>query len=360
MSCIAILVNYHSSSLIFEAVASLLGDSACDEIHVVDNSVSNVEADCLLAHLPPSVHLTIAKENLGFAGACNLIFASTQSDYVLLLNPDARLFPGALQKMLALAASSTTIGAVGPRVYWDEQKSFPLPPTTFPSSSGQILEQLSRLFPRLLQLRSLWFRYGSIKQWRAQRAFRVGALSGGHVLLSRPAAIAAGGLFDPAFFMYWEDTDLMRRLRTAGFALYLEPGASCLHRYEHSPEKDLLIAGGWPAYAKKYFSGRFWRVANRFFNFLETSEGVQRNWPVIELRQADIHFSLPKELHSAWLIEFSPSPAFIPAMGRLGSGELAEIPACCVTNFRGMDFFIRVSDPGRINSPMLHWIARPG
>lgn len=104
-SCVAILVNYHASRLIIEAVASVLEDPACDEIHVVDNSVSEAEADWLQGHLPPSVCLTVAKENLGFVGACNLVFAKTKSEYVLLLNPDARLMANALQTMLILAAN---------------------------------------------------------------------------------------------------------------------------------------------------------------------------------------------------------------------------------------------------------------
>lgn len=359
MSCVAILVNFHSSRLIIEAVRSLLGDPACAEIHVVDNSVSDEEAECLRSQLPESVRLTVSQENLGFAGACNLVFANTQSDFVLLLNPDARLLPDALQRMLALAATSNEIGAVGPRVFWDDARLFQLPPTTFPSASGLILDRLSARFPVLLRLHSQWFRYRSIRQWMASRPIRVGALSGGHVLVRRTAAVVAGGLFDPAFFMYWEDSDLMQRLRGAGFSLYLEPSAVCVHHYEHGPGKDALIGRGWPAYAAKHFSGRFWRAVDRFFERLGRASDVRCDWPAVELADKDICIPLPEALHAAWLIEFSPSASFIPAMGRLGSGAVAEIPGICAKNFRGRDFYIRISDVRRINAPALHWIARP-
>lgn len=359
MSCVAILVNFHSSRLIVEAVGSLVGDSACDEIHVVDNSVSVSEAEYLRCHLPKSVRLTVSQENLGFAGACNLVFANTASDFVLLLNPDARLMPDALQRMLALAATSKHIGAVGPRVFWDDEHLFQLPPTTFPSVSGLILDRFSARFPVLLRLRSQWFRYRSIRQWVASRPFRVDALSGGHVLVRRAAAVAAGGLFDPAFFMYWEDSDLMQRLRSSGFILYLEPGAACVHHYEHGPGKDALIGSGWPAYAAKHFSGRFWRGVDWFFERLGRSIDVCCNWPVVELADSDIRIVLPESLHTAWLIEFSPSSSFVPSMGRLGSGSIAEIPGICAKNFRGRDFFIRISNARRLNGPVLYRIARP-
>lgn len=359
MSCVAILVNFHSSWLIVEAVGSLVSDPACDEIHVVDNSVSADEAEYLRCHLPKSVRLTVSQENIGFAGACNLVFANTASDFVLLLNPDARLLPDALQRMLALAATSNNIGAVGPRVFWDDAHLFQLPPTTFPSASGLILDRLSARFPVLLRLRSQWFRYRSIRQWVALRPFRVDALSGGHVLVRRAAAVAAGGLFDPAFFMYWEDSDLMQRLRSAGFMLYLEPGAGCVHHYEHGPNKDALIGNGWPAYATKHFSGRFWQVVDWFFERFGSATDVPRDWPVVELADRDIQIVLPEALHTAWLIEFSPSCSFVPSMGRLGRGSIAEIPGICAKNFRGRDFYIRISDARRLNGPVLYRIARP-
>lgn len=157
------------------------------------------------------------------------------------------------------------------------------PPTTFPSSAGLILDHLSTRFPILRNLRSIMFRSRSIKQWRACHPFRVNALSGGHVLLKRSAVSKAGGLFDPAFFMYWEDSDLMQRLRSAGFSLYLEPRASCIHRCEHSPQKDQLIGKGWPSYAAKYYSGKFWKIVNWAFKHPGAGSGTQTACSVIDL-----------------------------------------------------------------------------
>ncbi|MDD2743486.1 MAG: glycosyltransferase family 2 protein [Rhodocyclaceae bacterium] len=358
MSCIAIVVNYRTSRLTLVAIESLLNHPECEKIYVVDNSMDDGEASFLREHLPPSASLHVSENNLGFAGACNLIFENIKSDFVLLLNPDARLLANGLKQMLNLLEISPNIGAVGPRVFWDESRLFQLPPTTFPSVSSQILDRIAARFCWARIFRSWRFRAKAIHQWLATKPIRVGALSGGHVLLRRSAVDAAGGLFDPAFFMYWEDTDLMMRLRSAGFFLYVEPRALCLHHYEHSPSKDTLISKNWPLYAAKYIDRPFFNIVSKLLDKLGSRVDPPCDWPVIEMTDTDLHLPLPIELHSGWLLEFSPSPSFVPSMGRIGQGSEAEIPGCCTKRFRGGDYFIRVSDVRRIYSPAQHWVAR--
>ena len=65
MKCLAILVNYHGARLICDAAESLAGDPACDEIHVVDNSVCADESTWLREQLRPGVRLTVSAEKPG-------------------------------------------------------------------------------------------------------------------------------------------------------------------------------------------------------------------------------------------------------------------------------------------------------
>lgn len=358
MSCVAIIVNYRTAALTVGAAESLMTQAGCDEIHVVDNSLQADQAAHLREHLPATVRLHVAASNLGFAGACNQVFAETRSEHVLLLNPDARLLPGALSRMRELLQQDATIGAVGPRVFWDDELLFQLPPTTFPGRPEFIFDRLAGNFAGLGWLRAAWFRRKSLRQWRANAPFRVAALSGGHVLLRRSAVEAAGGLFDPAFFMYWEDSDLMRRLRDAGFALYLEPRAGCIHHYDHHPGKDKLIGDGWPPYAAKHFAGRHWRWFERLSARLGQVGPATAQWPVIDLDAADIRIPLPPALHAGWLLEFSPAPTFVPSMGRFGQGPAAGIPAACARHFHGRDFFVRISAPVDLPPLSLRFVAR--
>ncbi len=58
------------------------------------------------------------------------------------------------------------------------------------------------------------------------------------MLLRRSSIDALGEFFDPAFFMYYEDTDLCRRLTKAGFELMLDPAAKVVHQWRHDPAKS--------------------------------------------------------------------------------------------------------------------------
>jgi GT2 family glycosyltransferase len=58
-------------------------------------------------------------------------------------------------------------------------------------------------------------------------------LSGACVLARREALAAEGG-FDERYFLYWEDADLCRRLRTRGYEVRYVPAASAVHRVGHS------------------------------------------------------------------------------------------------------------------------------
>jgi glycosyltransferase involved in cell wall biosynthesis len=92
------------------AVAELSGSA---EIFVVDNASSDGSAALVESHFP-GVKLIANDTNLGFARANNLALAQSSGDYVLLLNSDTELLPGALAHLLAFAAANARLGAAGP------------------------------------------------------------------------------------------------------------------------------------------------------------------------------------------------------------------------------------------------------
>jgi len=344
MRCLAILVNYHCANLLVDAVRSIANDPACDRIHVVDNSEDAAEAACLGAQLPSHVKLTISERNLGFGAACNSAFADDDSDCILLLNPDARLLPGALARLKETLAGNQKLGGVGPRIYWDDECRFLLPPTTFPSAVNHFMDLLEPYATTLQDWRARCFRQRALFEWRTTQPVRVQALSGGHVLLKRTAVEAAGGLFDPRFFMYWEDSDLMCRLTHAGFELRLEPRAHAIHHYEHSPSKDRLIGQGWPIYASKHFAGWGWQLLEKWLQKLPTPTPTQRPAPQVlsQTQNQDVEIDVPLSHQSGWLLEYSPAASFVPSVGLIGTGSVARLPAQLRARFSGRDFYVRL------------------
>ena len=344
MSCCAILVNFHTAELIEGAVASLTTSPRCSEVIVVDNSDSPEEWERLNARIGGLAKIIRNTRNQGFAKACNLAFQSSNSDYVLLLNPDARLVGDALDSMCMVLDTDPRVAAVGPKVFWDDAYLYLLPPTTFPSKLAVIAERLAQHSQRFALKRSLQFRDRAIAQWTSKEPLQIDAASGGHVLLRRDALNVAGGLFDPDFFMYWEDSDLMQRIRSAGYRVVLHPAAHATHLYEHDQGKDVLIAKGWNAYASKYFSSLFFRGLLRFISIWPRSS-TQAFDSTLEKPKDAIRLEISSDLHHAWLLEISPSPDFYPSIGRFGNGQIVEISADLLRRFSGDRLYLRLGPP---------------
>jgi len=342
MKCLAILVNFHCAKLIVEAVDSLAHDPECDWIHVVDNSESELEAAWLQKNLPARVKLIVSGTNIGFGQACNLALEGIHPDSVLLLNPDARLMPGALGWLKKTLSTSKDVGAVGPRVFWDDACHFLMPPSTYPSKQGHVTDLLGHRWAWMNAMKAKQFRRKSMIYWSANNPVRVSALSGGHVLLRYQAVISVSGLFDSAFFMYWEDSDLMRRLNDGGWKLFMEPCAKAVHWYEHSASKDQMLDHGWPAFREKYFSNWFWRKLTHFAHSRRRGSRTRNLTRLTSPTATGFIMKVPTHLHASWVLEVSPSIEFVPSIGRFGHGPEALLPIQLATRFKDRDYYIRV------------------
>lgn len=163
--------------------------------------------------------------NGGFAFANNQAIAALARDgampeAIALINPDARVRPGALEAMAALLDREPGAGAVGALLVHEDGR----PQSSafqFPSIRGEFcrgartaaIERLLRVPPTHVH---------------ADHAVEVPWVTGAAVML-RTAALRQTGLFDDGFFLYFEETDLMRRLRRAGWSIWHEPAAHVVH-----------------------------------------------------------------------------------------------------------------------------------
>ena len=305
------------------------------KIIVVENTGESAEADYLQAHLSPEVTLIVNSSNVGFGCACNQAFERFGGEHILLLNPDAELLPGALASMQRILCSARRVGAVGPYVYWDDSRSFILPPSYPPTLFllGPALApwDVGTFIKRML---SAWWRRHAVKVWCSRKPLTVNNLSGGHVLLKREAVLKAGGLFDPGFFLYFEDTDLFVRLRNAGYVLMADPGAFAVHHYDGCGDADdteakrALMVESHLRFIKKHCRG--WKPGLiKIMGWLKRSTEPD---PFLS-KPADFSslFSIkvPVSIQDEWLFEFGPNPDFIPAIGRFGKGPRMSFPKEC-------------------------------
>lgn len=330
----AILVNYYSARAVVRAVHSLLPPRQQDtiDIWVVDNSNSEEEADLLQTHLGGTCHLIINSENVGFAAACNQAYDAAQGELILLLNPDAYFEPGAVQAMRAFLDAHPDTGAVGPLIYWDRGRHFLLPPSPIPSPWSELLAvPKNPVLACLAWLSSLHWRDRSRKVWRTNSPVRQSNLSGGHSLLRRTAVEKAGGLFDPRFFLYYEDSDLCLRMRHAGYSLFVVPKAVVVHEFggcaRHKEQwKREEMAKSHRLFMEKHYASHiaFWLAKG-----LRGRPGFQAQIPRITdlgVVHSPPVFSVPGQWREGWLLEWSPNPSLLPAAGFFGKGEQAAFP----------------------------------
>ncbi len=214
-----VVVSFNTSDLLrkcLQGVDAQAGDLSL-EILVVDNASRDASADMVAAEFP-HVRLIRSAANLGFAAANNLAFAKARGRYVLLLNPDAVARPGTLARAVARMDASPKVGAAGARLLGPDGSLQPSA-RCFPSIVDEALT-LSGLAARFPQSR-FFGRFDRTWADPMQDA-RVDWVPGAFVIVRREILEAVGN-FDEAFFLYYEEVDLCRRISAAGHEIWYWP-----------------------------------------------------------------------------------------------------------------------------------------
>jgi N-acetylglucosaminyl-diphospho-decaprenol L-rhamnosyltransferase len=229
-----VILNYNTREHL-RACLDSLGRPAETEVVVVDNASTDGSADMVAAEFP-WVTLIRAPRNGGYAYGNNLALRRCQGEMVLLLNPDTRLPPGALDRLVQKLRQHPEAGIVGPKLLRPDgsmhlacRRSFPTPPIAFYRLSG-----LSRLFPRSRRFGQYNLTYADPDQ-----AMEVDAVCGACLLIRR-VVIDRIGLLDERFFMYGEDLDWCLRARQAGWAVRYEPDVVVRHQHGAASRKRAL------------------------------------------------------------------------------------------------------------------------
>ena len=339
MTTCAILVNFHGAIDTANAARSALADWPDLELVVVDNSTDAVEFGTLRSLLPESAKVWAAPVNLGFGSACNAALAQTHADYIFLVNPDVHILPGCIWNLHLALSKNERLAAVAPLQTLDTGLSWRLPPSWFPTPLRAWATELAMHDPAKAKRLSLALRAESVRYWTATEAVSQRALSGGVMLLRRSALGAAEPLFDPQFFMYFEDSDLCHRLKSRGFELAVVPKAQAVHAWRNHPHKNEMMAESAPKYFAKH-GGR----DNRWL-VKQTQLAMQPQPRALLSLPADFPPGgavVPVPWQAHWLLELSPSPMLSPAIGHLGTGPLVETPGKALAHFEGATVYGRL------------------
>lgn len=229
-----VIVSFNTAALLDACLTSVraaldeVGWRDAADVVVVDNgSVDETVAFVTQHH--PWVRLIAEGRNRGFTAANNVALAPWSArdadapSFILLLNPDAALTPGALPTMVAALEADERAAVVGPSLIYPDGR-FQHAAFRFPGLVQTALDLWP--VPRLADT-PLNGRYAR-RRYRAGRPFAVDAVLGACMLV-RGTALQAVGPLDPGFFMYCEELDWCRRFRNAGWRVLCAPAAIVIH-----------------------------------------------------------------------------------------------------------------------------------
>ena len=219
------IVNWNTREDLRRCLRSLpAGAGALDlEIFVVDNASSDGSPEMVAGEFP-HVQLIRNTRNTGFAHANNQAIRRCRGDYVLLLNSDTVVHPGALAQLVAGMESDPRVGIGGPKLL-NADGSLQYSCRRFPTFTAGIFRNnaLGQRFARSKQVRD----YLMTDFDHAVDA-EVDWVSGA-VLCIRRATLEQIGMLDERFFIYCEDVDWCYTAHQAGWKVVYFPAAVITH-----------------------------------------------------------------------------------------------------------------------------------
>ncbi|VVO02403.1 glycosyltransferase family 2 protein [Pseudomonas fluorescens] len=217
-----LVVNYNTAKLLQPMFDALRQSNSADLTRYLvvdnasaDNSLERLESVC------PEALLLVNENNVGFGRANNQLVEHLQGKYALLINTDAFVAADTLKKTLDYMEAHPDCGVLGVRLVGREGdlqpscRYFPTPLNVFLSRTG-----LERFFPVVKRVDDMDWDHASVREcdW----------VPGCYYLIRREV-IDQIGLFDPRYFLYYEEVDHCKRVKQAGWKVVYYPDTTVVH-----------------------------------------------------------------------------------------------------------------------------------
>lgn len=256
-----VVLSWNTSDLLAACLASLRAvRSEVDfEVIVVDNDSSDDSADRVAREFPEMTLVRNAR-NDGYAIGNNIGAGHARGEYVLLLNSDTEVGPGALSTLVGFLVTHPEHGACAPRLDYPDGTP-QLSCKTFPTLMTAVFfdTAFDRWFPDNRTLARYFMR-----DFDHTTSRDVDQPPGAAFLVRRPLWEALGG-FDPELWLFFNDVDLCRRIhercdRRLGWRVAYVAEARILHHEGASTSQFPEFGGIWHrnrmAYYRKAFGAR--------------------------------------------------------------------------------------------------------
>jgi len=243
-----VILNYRTADLTIDCLSSLANqvpELPGASVVVVDNASGNGSAEQIAEAIDHQgwsgwVELLALDTNGGFSAGNNTgMTRGTASsgapapEFLLLLNSDTIVRPGALESLLSAARERADAGLIGPRLEWPNGQP-QISRFRFPSPASELIDAaatgpVTRILKRF-----------DVPLPVTDQPAEADWISFACVLI-RQSVIDQVGLMDDGYFMYFDDVDYCWRVRRAGWSVLHWPGARVVHlRGGSAPVKTQL------------------------------------------------------------------------------------------------------------------------
>ncbi|KQS93203.1 glycosyltransferase family 2 protein [Chryseobacterium sp. Leaf394] len=242
-----IIVNYNTLHLVEECIKSIKKNTkiVSYEIIVVDNLSPNRDIETLTVSYP-DVKLILNNRNAGFGSANNLGAKSATGQFLLFLNSDTILLNDAVSILEEYYKVLPDAGVVGGNLYSENLA----PMISYDNFYPNIWTEMNGFFFDILAKIKYnnFFRFNNTLEVKKIEGF----IGGADYFISKDLFQTVNG-FDEDFFMYYEETELSKRIKDLGYKFYSIPQAKIIHLEGGSQDRLSNQKFLWMTQSKKKF-----------------------------------------------------------------------------------------------------------
>jgi len=225
MDLSVITVTWNSKDLIGTQIESVR--AGCKHISYEEIIIDNASSDHTAQYIKeqyPFITVIANNQNKGFGAGNNQGVKIAKGDYLLFLNPDMRVEPESLDRILEWMKQHPDVGIVSPKLV-DEYGALneDAIPRRFPQLWEQValLLKLPHLFPSIMNGYLM-------KGFDADKEQEVDSVRGSFMLMRRGMVEKLGWAWDPRYYIWYEDVDICREAKRLGYKVVHTPIITCV------------------------------------------------------------------------------------------------------------------------------------